>query len=208
MFCLLFLFFTGAQFTGDCYKCVTAKGCYYCPGDGTCQNSDLYTSKRAMLSCTEAKDYLSLSGGDTREACVSPNAFTKDPSYEGSKWMFDMVRVEDVWTKYGLTGKGITVRINDDGVYVDNLEFEGRFDAPENSCSTYLPAKLENEVDGHGTRVAGIILANADNDLCGVGIAHEAMFSACNFFADNVPYSALAYKLETFDISQNSIGMP
>jgi len=56
--------------------------------------------------------------------------------------------------------------------------------------------------------VAGIILGNADNDFCAVGIAHRATFSACNFFSDDVPYSALAYKLEAFDISQNSVGIP
>jgi hypothetical protein len=65
-----------------------------------------------------------------------------------------------------------------------------------------------SDLDGHGTAVAGILLGNANNDLCSVGIAYGAKFSSCNFFSDSTSYSDLAYKLETFDISQNSIGMP
>jgi hypothetical protein len=37
-------------------------------------------------------------------------------------------------SKYGYEGEGIVVRIADDGVDVNNEEFEGRFDKIENSC--------------------------------------------------------------------------
>eukprot|EP00537_Pseudo-nitzschia_pungens_P011055 CAMPEP_0172385844 /NCGR_PEP_ID=MMETSP1061-20121228/3454_1 /TAXON_ID=37318 /ORGANISM="Pseudo-nitzschia pungens, Strain cf. pungens" /LENGTH=1877 /DNA_ID=CAMNT_0013115001 /DNA_START=415 /DNA_END=6048 /DNA_ORIENTATION=- len=196
------------QFDADCYGCLNAKGCYYCPEDGTCENSNLYVSKNKVLSCTEPEDFLSSVLGDTPETCIPQDAVYKDPLWSGSKWMYDAINVIDVWETYGLTGKGITVRINDDGVYVSNKEFEGRFDDQENSCGQYLPNTMDQEEDGHGTSVAGIILGNANNDLCAVGIAHQAKFSSCNFFAENVPYSALAYKLDSFEISQNSVGLP
>ena len=51
-------------------------------------------------------------------------------------------------------------------------------------------------------------MGTANNDFCSAGIAYAATFSACNFFAPGVPYSQLAYKVDTFDISQNSIGSP
>jgi len=165
----------------------------------------LYTSSNKVVACQTAEDYISNVLGDTPDACISDTAYFKDPQYEGSRWMYDAINIVDVWEK-GLTGKGVTVRINDDGVFVDNKEFEGRFDAVENSCSVYLPN--EGDMDGHGTGVAGILLANANNNLCGAGVAPEAKFSSCNFFAEGVPYSALSYKVETFDISQNSIGLP
>lgn len=146
--------------------------------------------------------------GDTPDSCIADDSYTKDPLYTGSKWMFDMIEVQEVWETYELTGKGVRVRINDDGVFIENKEFEGRFDDVENSCAEYHSNQSASLEDGHGTAVAGIIVGNANNNQCSSGIAPEAKFSSCNFFAWGVPYSSLAYKLETFDISQNSIGMP
>jgi subtilisin family serine protease len=197
---------TGKQFDADCYGCINAKGCYYCPGDGTCENSPEWQSSNKIPECTKTDDYLSANMGDTTDSCIADDAYTKDPLYGGSQWVFEMIDLLYVWDTYDLTGKGITIRINDDGVFVDNKEFSDRFDDVENSCGAYLPQN--SDADGHGTAVAGIILGNANNDLCSVGIAHKAKFSSCNFFVDDVPYSALAYKIETFDISQNSVGMP
>lgn len=136
-------------------------------------------------------------------------ALTKDPEYAGSEWMFEMINLLPVWETYQLYGEGITVRINDDGVNVENKEFTGRFDDSSNSCPDFLPDFDNPDDNDHGTAVAGIIVANADNDRCSVGIAHKAKFSSCNFFTpDGVDYNTLAFKLDTFDISQNSIGIP
>ena len=204
---IVIIIVTGQQFNADCYGCINAKGCYYCPGDGTCMNSNQYTSPNKVSTCTDIdNDYLSSLFGDSPDSCIPSDAFTQDPLYEGSQWMFEMINVIDVWETYGLTGKGVTIRINDDGVYVDNLEFSDRFDDRENSCVDYLPDNLSG--DSHGTAVTGIILGNANNDLCSVGIAHEATFSSCNFFTSGSLSSLMAHKLETFDISQNSIGLP
>mmetsp|Transcript_153 Transcript_153/g.388 ORF Transcript_153/g.388 Transcript_153/m.388 type:complete len:1944 (+) Transcript_153:467-6298(+) len=192
------------QFEADCYGCLNAQGCYYCPEDGTCDNSDQYYSPNRVKQCTISSDYLSSKNGDAPDTCISSKSKTQDPTYDGSAWMFDMINAVDVWEEYGLTGEGVTVRINDDGVFVDHLEFEGRFRGAEDSCPDYLPSDGE----GHGTKVAGIILGNRDNNLCAAGIAPNAMFSSCNFFAENVPVTMLGYQLDTFDISQNSIGMP
>ncbi|OEU23283.1 subtilisin-like protein, partial [Fragilariopsis cylindrus CCMP1102] len=118
-----------------------------------------------------------------------------------------MINIQYVWNTLKYTGKGIVVRINDDGVDINNKEFEGnnKFDE-KNSCKSFEPNV--DDLDGHGTSVAGIVLGNANNDFCSAGIAYDSTFSACNFFAKDVPYSSLAYKVNTFDISQNSIGSP
>lgn len=181
-----------------------AKGCYYCPGDGRCTNYDLYTYSNKVSTCGE-DDYLSsVVYGHTRDSCIPDFAYTNDPLYEGNDWMYEMINIVDVWDM-GYFGDGIKIRINDDGVYVSNKEFYGRFDDVENSCDDYLPI---NDSDDHGTAVAGIILGNANNDLCATGIAPKAKFSSCNFFSGVPPSELLAYKFETFDISQNSIGVP
>lgn len=196
------------QFQADCYGCLNAKGCYYCPEDGTCENSNFYTSTNKVPACSEPDVYLSNVLGDTPDACIDADSYTQDPLWSGSEWMYDEINLVEVWEEYGLSGKGVSIRINDDGVYVNNKEFEGRFQDEENSCGYFMPNSMDQDVDGHGTAVAGIVLGNDNNDLCATGIAHEATFSSCNFFAEDVPYSAMAYKLDTFDISQNSVGMP
>ncbi len=120
-----------------------------------------------------------------------------------NQWMYEMINVIDVWAD-GYTGDGITIRINDDGVDVSNREFDGRFDDATNSCEDY--SSNDSKFD-HGTVVAGIILGNADNKHCAVGIAYEAKFSSCDVV--NNPLSRaedLEYKIDTFDISQNSWG--
>lgn len=45
------------QFNYDCNKCLTTIGCYWCPGDGTCNNSPNYLFSLES-SCTAAEDYI------------------------------------------------------------------------------------------------------------------------------------------------------
>ena len=208
-FFALFLYVkSGKAFVADCVGCLNAPGCYYCPEDGTCENSDMYSSTNSNRQCTSRGDYYSTAYGDTAaDKCTNiPNAYYNDPLWEGSAWVYESIQVRAVWEQYQLEGTGITIRINDDGVYTDHIEFDGRFAALDQSCSAYAP--LADDTEGHGTAVAGILVGNANNAACSAGIASQAKFSSCNFFAPNVPYSSLAYKLHTFDISQNSIGMP
>ena len=43
----------------DCQACTAAEGCYWCPGDGTCQNSNLYHEvfNSIISSCESVDDY-------------------------------------------------------------------------------------------------------------------------------------------------------
>jgi len=195
------------QFENDCYGCLNAQGCYYCPEDGTCDNSDLYLYSIAQKQCRSySTDYLSTRNGNTPDQCIESDSYFFDPQYQGSKWMYEMINVVDVWDEFDLKGRNVTVRINDDGVYVDHDEFIGRFAGAENSCELHLP----NGGEDHGSIVAGIIAANADNNLCSAGVAPEAQFSSCNVFAPGRPRIGvmLVDKLDTFDISTNSWGIP
>jgi hypothetical protein len=44
------------QFSFDCQGC-TSNGCYFCPGDATCYNSNLYTITGAVASCNVPSEY-------------------------------------------------------------------------------------------------------------------------------------------------------
>ena len=205
------LFVSGKEFDLDCYGCLGAKGCHYCPGDGTCSNSNVY--RHTLVSaCVDVNDYRSSSlffGQAT--SCIPETAYSNDPLYEGNSWMYDMINVVGVWENHGFTGKRIRIRINDNGVNVDHPEFVDRFDTQlENSCKSYRPNQTNRDENNnhHGTAVAGIVVGNANNNVCAVGIAHEATFTSCNFFRGESPSKLLAHKIEAFDISQNSIGVP
>jgi hypothetical protein len=111
-----------------------------------------------------------------------------------------MVNILPVWEQ-GILGTGVRVRINDDGVSHEHSEFKGRF-SESDSCSSF------SSIDSnHGTAVASIVGGGANNGECSVGIAPEVSLSACNIL-DGGTEAYLAEKVDSFDISQNSIGVP
>ena len=116
-----------------------------------------------------------------------------------------MINVIPVWTNRQLFGRGIRVRINDDGVANDHVEFGNRFDISGSCKNNYYPNKPYHEND-HGTSVAGIIAAEGNNGICGVGIAPEVTISSCYGLGDPESTTFLSENLDDMDISSNSIG--
>jgi len=91
-----------SSFDADCYGCLGAKGCYYCPGDATYQNSNLYMSRNKTLTCITPNDYwLGGTGGVDPTACVSPDSVTKDPLEHANRWAYNMINVVPVWQELG-----------------------------------------------------------------------------------------------------------
>jgi subtilisin family serine protease len=130
----------------------------------------------------------------------SSSTVYSDPLYQANAWIWDMIDVLPVWQQ-GIRGKGIRVRINDDGVDITHPEFQGRYDAAA-SCDNILPTD-----SAHGTAVASIVLAGNNNNECSVGVAPEATLNVCNVF-DGRSEAFLADKIDMYDISQNSFGVP
>ncbi|XP_076457418.1 proprotein convertase subtilisin/kexin type 7-like [Babylonia areolata] len=90
------------------------------------------------------------------------------------------INVTGVWQR-GVTGKGVTVAVVDDGLewdnpdLHDNYNFMGSWDLNDNDPD---PMPNGDKVSNHhGTRCAGEIAAVANNKVCGVGVAHEAKVS-------------------------------
>ncbi|CAB9503760.1 Furin-like protease 1, isoform 1 [Seminavis robusta] len=193
------------QHSYDCNECVQS-GCFWCPGDATCQSEPrdesfwLKYGGRKKSTCP-----LSFYWIQTCQDPLDSNAFS-DPLYDSMAWIYDLINVEEVWAQ-GITGKGVHVRVNDDGVDATHAEFADKFDVA-NSCSAYTPA--DEEKDNHGTAVASIIASNPDNGVCAVGIAPEATVSACVTPPDEEGPEAVAAmfltQLAAVDISTNSWG--
>lgn len=150
-----------------------------------------------------------------------------DPLMPAMAWVYEMIRVSSVWDK-GIFGNGIRIRVNDvGGVDASHAEFDDRFDRAA-SCPQYLPPELElqqqqqQQQSGsaavgsvptlaassqHGTGVASLALGGANNDQCAVGIAPEAILSACTLPAVGNPLvyaTTLSFSLDRMDISVNS----
>ena len=53
---------------------------------------------------------------------VGPDAPEAEWANRAQSWVYDMINVQPVWNQ-GFSGKGVTVMINDNGVF-DILEFE------------------------------------------------------------------------------------
>ena len=153
------------------------------------------------MSCTAPEDYWLGGRDDPDEFCIPPDALTQDPLSFTNNWVYKLINVDKVWPDY--TGEGVTIRINDLGVDPNNEDFTGRFDE-ENSCANFGPLEYEDgSRDSHGTRVAGVIVANANNNFCAAGIAYGATFTSCNVVG--LSYQNFNEKIESIDISQNSI---
>lgn len=113
-----------------------------------------------------------------------------------------MINVAPVWNQ-GITGAGISIRINDEGVDFNHTEFVGKFDF-DASCEVYEP---QSPTALHGTTTASIAAANGDNDSCAVGIAPGANISSCRNDANSFPAGQTEH-LDKQDVSSNSIAVP
>jgi subtilisin-like proprotein convertase family protein len=114
-----------------------------------------------------------------------------------------MIDILPVWQK-GYFGEGIRMRINDNGLDVNHEEFIGRFDSDASCDNNDYQLRPELSNFSHGTFVASIAAASANNGYCSVGVSPKVTLSACYAFHGGVDF--LWYKLDQMDVSQNSFG--
>ena len=210
------------QYNYDCNGCGNADECVWCPGDGLCSSVALEASfwdkhkkisacnfvEDWQISCDAEKD---ISGAETTTNSTTTNYFS-DPLYESMDWLYELIHLKPVWDM-GFTGAGVHVRINDDGVDPTHPELGDRF-RQDLSCRQFLPQPLDDDSPGfvpgdHGTAQASIIAAEANNDVCAVGVAPGATISSCymgDYNTDEQDAETLSTHLESVDISSNSWG--
>jgi thermitase len=94
-----------------------------------------------------------------------PAQAAQDPLLE-QQWHLAQVRGAEAWATH--RGDGIVVAVIDTGVQLDHPDMEGRLVDGHDFIAPRTPPDDEN---GHGTLVAGIIAANADNGEGGAGVA-------------------------------------
>lgn len=132
-----------------------------------------------------------------------------DPLYSSQWHLAQIGNLDRVWDYF--TGDNVTVIVYDDGVEAGHEDLNGNY-VPTGSFTyggtTYTSAPLSPN-DGHGTAVAGLIAAEANNGLGGVGVAWNANIASLNFleqvqFATDSVILAALNNAANFDIMNNS----
>jgi len=122
-------------------------------------------------------------------------------------------RVAKVWDM-GYTGKGQVLSVLDDGMDHSHPDLKRNYD-PEASkdLNSHDDDPMPNDSDpynAHGTKCAGTIAAEADNGVCGVGIAYNAKVGAIRMLdgkaTDGLEADALSFHRDHIDIYSCSWG--
>ncbi|XP_067665684.1 furin-like protease kpc-1 isoform X1 [Haliotis asinina] len=109
------------------------------------------------------------------------------------------MNVRKAWD-YGFTGKGVTVTILDDGIEKDhpdlkvNYDERASYDVNGHDPDPQPRYDYSNE-NRHGTRCAGEVAAQADNNVCSVGVAYGANIGGVRMLDGDVTDSVEAQSL-------------
>lgn len=119
-----------------------------------------------------------------------------------------------VWKK-GFTGKGVVVTILDDGIEKDHPDIKNNYD-PEASWDVNdndfdpQPRYESTDENRHGTRCAGEVAAEANNNICSIGVAYEASIGGVRMLdgdvTDSVEAQSLSLKPQHISIYSASWG--
>ncbi|MES2666685.1 MAG: S8 family serine peptidase [Pseudomonadota bacterium] len=137
----------------------------------------------------------------------------------GRQWHFAQIgNIGRIWDDY--TGAGVSVAVYDDGVQADHPDLAASYDSSAEFVYDgvrYGPAPLNGQA-GHGTAVAGLIAAAANNGRGGVGVAFGVDLTGVNYLdviqtyhnpgnaADMALYRAAMRHAANFDVMSNSWG--
>lgn len=101
---------------------------------------------------------------------AAPSAAAAQDPYAKRQWALDRVRAEKAWSVGG-EGKGVTIAIVDSGVDLEHEDLKGAFVEGRDFVDGDADASDEH---GHGTHVAGIAAARANNAIGIAGVAPQA----------------------------------
>ncbi|XP_076095778.1 proprotein convertase subtilisin/kexin type 6-like [Mytilus galloprovincialis] len=122
------------------------------------------------------------------------------------------MQINEAWN-YGYTGRGIKIAVIDDGVQTDHLDLVSNVDTVNDYDyvdDDYNP--MPPYGSSHGTKVAGLIAAEKDNNECIVGVAHHSSIVGVRLLGsrgltDSEEAQALNHHLNEIDIYSNSWGL-
>lgn len=98
-------------------------------------------------------------------------AAISNDTFADEQWHHEAINTQDAWDA-GANGKGVTVAVIDSGINGNHEDLKKNIAGKFNTAGHAINGTEDN--DGHGTHVAGIIAAQANNGKGVAGVAPEA----------------------------------
>jgi subtilisin family serine protease len=136
---------------------------------------------------------------------------TADP-LKSSQWYLDALHLPELQGQF--SGAGVLIGMVDDGIDTSHPDLQSQIDFALSYDAVYKTSDGKNKIpyptypsgDFHGTAVAGIMVAAANNDTGIAGIAYEAEVASTRVkWSWNQIVDALGKQYQ-FDVSNNSWG--
>ncbi|CAH1790843.1 unnamed protein product [Owenia fusiformis] len=152
--------------------------------------------------------------GVPNDPLYSKEWYLKNTGQAGGVPKLDL-NVKAAWD-VGVTGKGVTTAIMDDGVdymhpdLYHNYNAEASYDFSSNDAFPY-PRYTDDWFNSHGTRCAGEISARRDNGVCGVGVAYDSKIAGLRmldqpYMTDLIEANSMGHMPDKIDIYSASWG--
>ena len=113
---------------------------------------------------------------------ISPESVTPHDPLLGSQWYLSSIDAYDAWG-VSETSKTIKVADLDTGVDINHPDLKNNIDPL--SYDVIANGPLTGDLSGHGTHVAGIIAAEANNNTGIAGVSYNADIIAINVFQNS-----------------------
>ncbi len=128
----------------------------------------------------------------------------------GQQWHISKLfggRQDQIWSEF--TGAGVRVGVFDDGLEKTNADLRGNYNAAGELRINGVAVDPSLGSGEHGTAVAGIIAAQANNSIGGVGVAFGASITGFNIFTgagSGSNFLTSIRAMSTMDVTNNSWG--
>ncbi|XP_054160265.1 furin-like protease 1, isoforms 1/1-X/2 isoform X4 [Oppia nitens] len=171
-----------------------------------------------ILKTRHKRDFVRLSA-NTRTSNVNIKRMQFDDPRWPQMWYLNRgqgldMNVQMAWNK-NITGRGAVVTILDDGLEKDHPDLISNYDPlasfdVNNHDEDPMPRYDMIDSNRHGTRCAGEVAANANNNICAVGIAYNAKVGGVRMLdgdvTDAVEARSLSLNPQHIDIYSASWG--
>jgi subtilisin family serine protease len=115
-------------------------------------------------------------------ATAAPALATND-KYFDQQWNLTQIGAVDAWSHS--TGKGVLIGVVDTGIDASHPDLAGKIDAMADCVGGTCKEGSAPDVQGHGTAVAGIAAANANNGVGIAGVAPDAHLVVAKALGDH-----------------------
>jgi hypothetical protein len=115
---------------------------------------------------------------------IKPSEITADDTYYGNAWHLNTMNLPTAWES--AKGNGVVVAILDSGVNSNHVDLSANMVAGWNSVSRNNET---SDINGHGTKVAGVVAAVSDNNNGVTSIAWHASIMPIRITNDSSGYA-------------------